>query len=129
LKDVNNKIQGIKMIELLRKYMNDNMLDQTDMAKLLDCSEGLISGVLRGKVQPSKNFRKAFVALTQANKGAIIHGDNNHIDIHHVADPLATDYSPATATINDIIKDWSEHKRRILLGEAIKMNGKEPKEE
>ena len=48
----------------LREFMEKNELDAYEMSILLDCSEGYIYQMLRGRVRPGPHFLKKLVELT-----------------------------------------------------------------
>ncbi|NTW87813.1 MAG: hypothetical protein HGB26_01515 [Desulfobulbaceae bacterium] len=113
-------------VDLLKEKFG--VKEDQELAVLLGKSPAAISKWRNSGEIPALAERQAAAILQKGPYTTAIHGDNNHIAVHQVADPLATDYSPATATLLDIMKEWSERKRRMLLGKAIEMNGDEPEE-
>ena len=110
-------------VEELKESLNvddDGQLDKIFGVSKQAVSKWRVNGI------PAKVTLKA-QGLSGHAISMIVNGDN-HIESHHAHDGGAPYGSPATSTLLDSMKDWSENKRRKLLGVAISWNGDEEEE-
>lgn len=112
-------IENISQIIELMKKKN---ISKKELARLTGYSSSSISDILNGKSVLSDRFSRIVSNALEGDSSTVINGDNHHIDIHHVAE-RADIYSPATALILDVIKEWDEKRRQKLAAKVVLMNG------